>query len=317
MTKETLITIITMVSMILDIFLKIIGFINQNDIITFFSVLLSVFLLCLIIFWYIKYKRISKSYEFVKFLFFGSKYNHFTFFPKLKLFMDYQGSINKFDIETVDFECISDNLNKESNITWSLKNVKNETNKTIKSFYLYSSADIGIAKDAEVKIRPGNEFAQININKTIKTAGIQLTTFAFNEPMKPKTRMPEIKINMKMYNAFNFSRQEIVYVYPQNYGRKVQHINISLKTIGATQLSVVLHEIKREGKTYKDEPIKSVLLKKSNNSDKEETNIYSCSIDDNEINVENLYYLLINPLTVTTEQQAEDTSIVEVNGNEN
>lgn len=315
MTKELLITIITIISMILDVFFKLIGFINQNDIITFFSVLLSVFLLCIITFWYIKYKRISNSYEFVKFLFFGSEFNRFTFFPKLKLFMDYQGCLNNLEIETVDFECISDNNKTESNITWSLKNVYNKTNKTIKSFYLYSSSDIGIAKEAEVKIKPGNAFSKININKTKKATGLQLTTFAFNEPIKPKTRIPEIKINMKMYNAFDFSRQEVVYVYPKNYGRKVKHINILLKTIGADDLSVVLHEIKKERKTYKDESIKSV--EKSKNSDTKETNIYSCSINDDEINVENLYYLLINPLTVTTEKQTDDTAIVETTGNEN
>lgn len=314
MTKELL---ITMIPMILDVFFKIIGFINQNDIITFFSVLLSVFLLCIIIFWYIKYKRVSRSYEFVKFLFFGSEFNKFTFFPKLKLFMDYQGYLNNLDIGAVYFECISDNNNNESNITWTLENIDNKTNKTIKSFYLYSSADIGISKDAEVKIRPENEFAKININKTKKAAGIQLTTFAFNEPMKPKTHMSEIKINMKMYNAFNFNRQEIVYVYPRNYGRKVKKIKIIFKTIDADKLSVVLHEIKREGKTYKDEAIRSVPLKKSDNSDKEKTNIYSCTLEDNEINVENLYYLLINPITVTTEQQTDDTAIVETTGNKN
>ncbi len=290
----------------------------------FFSVLLSVFLLCIIIFWYIKNKflyiknkRISNSYEFVKFLFFGSKYNKFTFLPKLKLYMDYKGYLNNLEIETVDFECISDDNYKESNITWSLKNVYNNTNETINSFYLYSSSDIGTAKDAQVKIKPGDEFTKININKTERAAGIQLTTFAFNEPMKPTAHIPEIKINMKMNNAFNFSRQEVLCVYPQNYGTKVKHINISFKTIGADELSVVLHEIKKEGKTYKDEPIKSVSSRNSKDLDKAETNIYYCSINDNEINVENLYYLLINPLTVTTEQQTEDTAIVEVDGNEN
>lgn len=311
MINGTLSTIITLVSMILQIFLKIIEFINQNNIITFFGVLVSIFVVCLIIFWYIKYKRVSRSYEFVKFLFFGSEFNKFTFFPELKLFMDYKGSLNKFDVERVDFECISDNLNMESNITWTLKDVYNNTNKTIDCFYFYTTADRGTSNDAEVKIKPENDYIKININNTERIGKTQFTTFSFNKPMKPNDHISEIKINMKMKDAFDLSHKQVVHVYPKNSGRKIKHIDISFKTIGADELSVVLHEIKKEGKTYKDKSIRSVG--KSEDSDIEGINIYNCSINDKEVNVESLYYLLINPITITT----DDTVIVETTGNEN
>lgn len=312
MTNELLVTKILDV---IEIFFDLIDYINKNYIIIFLNIVILIMFIYVIVRWYVKYKRISNSYEFIKFLFFGSVYNKFNFFPKLKLFMDYKGSLNIFDIETVDFKCISDNSNRESNITWTLKDVYNKTNKIIDCFYFYTTSDKGTVNDAEVKIKPENEYVKININETERVGKTQFTTFSFNKPIKPNTHISEIKLNMKMKDAFDFSQKEVVHVYPRNFGRKVKHINISFKTIGADELSVVLHEIKKEGKTYIDKSIQSVG--KSKDSDIEGINIYNCSINDDEINVENLYYLLINPLTVTTEQQTEGTSIVEVNRNEN
>ncbi|MCM1325872.1 MAG: hypothetical protein NC094_13870 [Bacteroidales bacterium] len=55
---------------------------------------------------YEQYVKARDSYEFVKFLFFGSKYNRFNFFPKLKLYMDYLQKKNQVEIDTLGFEYI-------------------------------------------------------------------------------------------------------------------------------------------------------------------------------------------------------------------
>ena len=87
---------------IVDLIFKVLDFVNFVDVMGMMSLLLSIIMLSILIILGGKYLSILYDYEFIKFLFFGSKYNGFNFFPKLKLYMDYLGKKNYVEVETID-----------------------------------------------------------------------------------------------------------------------------------------------------------------------------------------------------------------------
>lgn len=293
MSEERKAILVTVIFGIIDILFKLMAVKSQIDYIMILSSIFSVTLLFVITILWLKYKDLAHSYEFIKFLFFGSEYNKFNFFPKLKLYMDYLGDRNHVDVETIEFECFSDNIEKYTYITWNMKNIYNNTKKEIKSYHLYTTSELGTTKKVNVEVKEGNRSLKIDVNNIKLSNGIQKTPFTFSESIKPSGIKPEIKINMIMYDAFDFNRQETIYLYPRNYGKKVKHINILLKTKGVENISVCLHEIKKDKKSYVDEPIKYGVADR-----KDKITTYEFKLDDKEINISSLYYLLIKPLVI-------------------
>lgn len=179
--------------------------------------------------------------------------------------MDYLGLRNCLDIESITFECVSDNINRSADVSWTMYNIYNHTKEETETL----SQDTSIIE---------------------KKNGIQCTPFVFRQAIKPGGGVSEIKINMKMQDAFDFNKKEIVYLYPRNYGTKVKNIYIKYKTIGVNELNIQLHKVKKIKNTYEDEPLRS-----ANTSREGEVISYSFILRENEINVQNLYYLFIRP----------------------
>ena len=253
---------VTIVFGVVDVVFQVLDFTNPGDIIRIVSIILSTAMIFILIALCSKYVRLLYDYEFIKYLFFGSKYNGFNFFPKLKLYMDYLGKRNDVEVETIEFECITDNISKTSDITWTMKNVYNKTKKEIKDYCLYTSSDFGTVEGVEIKVTKENDELDMDIDNIEKNYGVQKTPFTFVKPIKPGEKISQIKINMKMYNAFDFGHQEVVLLYPRNYGTKVNHMSVTYVTKGMECLNIKLHEIKRKRRGYIDEPLRACVPKK-------------------------------------------------------
>lgn len=231
--------------------------------------------------------KLIESNQFILFLFFGSEYNGFHFFPKLKLYMDYLGKKNQVDIETLKFEYI--NNENCACVTWTMINVHNNTINDIESYYLYTANDLGDTDGVQIEMMTGTQYLNINTERISKTYGVQEIPFTFYEPIKPNSVIPEIKINMKMSKSSHPTEHDIVILYPRNYGSCVKHIEIIYKTQESLNQAVFLHEIKKDKEKFTDEPIRNVKVVDQNNGIK----TYYCFINEANVGENSLYYLLI------------------------
>lgn len=283
--RELLITVGLSVG---DLVLQIIAMISQKGIFLIVGGLATIVLGIVVIRLYIQYKHLRDTYEFIKFLFFGSKDNGFNFFPKLKMYMDYLGDNNQLEVETMEFEYTTDVINNHSDVTWTMKNVYNTTKSPINTYYLYSSNESGMINVSQMEIKGTNKELCIDASRVESRNGIQKTPYTFDEPIKPKERISEIKIHMDMQTIFDTSKHDIVYLYPRNYGTKVKHMKIKFSIKGIKKVIVKLHEVGKRNGEYRDDEIKSGRMELYNG-------IGTCilDLDGDEINIDNMYYLLI------------------------
>lgn len=289
MTDEKKSLYITVFFGIIESIFSIITFMKFSTLLLVINVCISIILVGLIIKLYFYHKRAIDSYEYIKFLFFGSEYNVFNLFPKLMLYMDYLNMKNPVDVNTIEFECVDDISNGNTSVQWIIKNICNNTNKYIKSYYIYSMNEYGSMDHVDIEVKEGVLSLPIDTNNIRKRNSIQQTPFTFREPVMPKGTVPEIKICMQMHDGFMQKKERVVCLYPRNYGVKVEHISIAYKIKGTRDVSVKLHEIGKGENGYFDEPIKSCVPIEENGEQ-----IYYFCLNKDEINVNNLYYILIS-----------------------
>ncbi|MBQ7925665.1 MAG: hypothetical protein IJ335_05155, partial [Lachnospiraceae bacterium] len=93
---------------------------------------------------------------------------------------------------------------------------------------------------------------------------------------------------MKMEEEFADLKEKIVYLYPRNYGKKVNQMYITYKHNKDKKVSVILHEIGKDKNGYCDKAIRAGMAKKENGQWN-----YNFYLKQQEININNLYYLFI------------------------
>ena len=289
--KDEVLFLITVAGGTIDIITKIKAFIDNEYFYLIFSIAISLLLLGVLLFLIKKYRAIIDTYKLVKFLLFEDVNNTFNFFPKLKIYMEYEGKTNDFDIDKMTFECTDNNLSKDTKVRWTMQGVYNHTPKKINTYCLYTTSETGTTQDQRIEIKSQSKYLKIEPDKIRRRNGIQYTEFAFVNPIYSNESIDQICVEMKMHATFDFSKQEVVYFYPRNYGKKVKNIEIIYNTIDADKLNIQLHEIKKDRGEYVDLSIRTCEYCEDG---KEKT--YTFRLEEKEIHVENLYYLLIRPI---------------------
>jgi hypothetical protein len=288
--KEIVVTVILGIA---ELLVNIIAYFNGNYLVYLMQLGISLSLVAIIIFLYIKYKSFKHLYMFVTYLFFDNEYNKFNYLPKVILYTEYLKKRNNLDIDEIDFTCHSINMDKDkrTEFKWTMHNVYNNTKKTVNEYYMYTTSDIGKAEKPEIVIREGNRELKFNSNTVKRCNGIQMSPFALTSPLPAGGNKKDVSVSMIMHDAFNFSRNEIVYLYPKNYGLKIGVINITLKLEGIDSINVTLHEIRRNRSVFEDIALQTgVPLKEGN------IKCYNFSLSKNELNMDSIYYLLLSPL---------------------
>ncbi|MCM1325873.1 MAG: hypothetical protein NC094_13875 [Bacteroidales bacterium] len=172
-----------------------------------------------------------------------------------------------------------------------MQNVVNKTNKDIQSYYIYTTNDYDEFDTTEIEIRSEGRRLPIYTEGIVKRDGVQETPFTFYNPIRTNDSLPELRIFRKMKKSPYQAEQDIVLLYPRNYGTSIKNIYILFKAKVEIPLLVQLHEIKREGERFIDEPIRN--LRKKEQIDGFVTYTCSFTIQDNYIDENQLYYLLI------------------------
>lgn len=279
--------VVAIVFGVIEVIFNLFSIINAGYLIMVASTVISFAFIISFLLLLKKYKQSVDNYNFIKFLFFGSKDNGFNFFPKLKIFMDELGDFNEFEVERMRFDFVSYVEQNYSDVSWTMENVYNKSKKAISQYYLYSSNDSGETNEGKMEIKGMDRPLYIDASRIDRRRGVQKTPYTFKEPIKPKEMIRELKIHMKMETTYSSSKPEIIYLYPRNYGTKVNHMEIHYSVKGVKNIVVKLHEVGKKGKVYCDDEIKSGDVITSN--DYCECTMY---LDKDEICINNLYYLI-------------------------
>ena len=274
----------------LDFSVKLSMMILQENMWTKISILSTMLFVGLLLILIIKYRNLATSYELIKFLFFGIDKRTFNYLPKLKIYMDFLKIKNEVDVDRVKFECLDDNQNNMTSIEWSIEGIYNKTNKSISTYSLYSTSSVGVTNWVDIELDEGAKNKRVNTDIVKNKNGIQVTSFSFPRDLSPKDNIKRISIKMQMKNAFDFTHKEIVPIYPRNYGRKVNNLDIVYRTKGIREMVVLLHEIRKIGKTYEDNEIRNAHVEICDIDGMIE---YSFGLGYKEIHMNSMYYLLI------------------------
>lgn len=295
---EILTAIITFVSSII----AFISTIYKNYNIFFYISIICLFITCIFscILW-IKRYPIWRRYNLVRYLFFEASENKFNIAPKVLLFLDIKKKMNNFKIKTlsINYELTENNGNINSKVTWILNDASN-----VKSndFYFYTGSDLGEIDNQNfiIKCNENSETRPLLPDNQIYS-GNDIFLYHWDIPnymIKNKNKVDEIRINMEQKNSFDFNNKEVIYMFPWNFARKIEKINLKITyPIVLGEISMQLFEVgKVKGEKFPfhkslDTSAKERFYKNKNNN----TITYEFCIN-KDINVENLYYILLHKI---------------------
>lgn len=294
----------------LDMLTTIITFVSSvvtfvNSIYKNFNILFYLSLICVLIagalscYCLIKRQPILKNYKFIRYLFFETKENKFNIAPKLLLFSDLQKVKNSFEVKNlvVKYTITKRDDVFDSTITYNLCDVSNVENS---NFYYYAGIDSGEIQKQKLIIycngtpetRPLLPDNQINSEN-----GIFL--YHWNIPdnfIKKDNTVEKIELKMEQKNSFDLNQKEAIYLFPWNIAAKIEKIELIITYpafLGEISMQLFeLGKIKREKFPYHSSLNSSPLEK---DKSKDGTTI-SYKFDIKDVNVENLYYILLQKI---------------------
>lgn len=292
---EILNNVLTFISGII----AIINSINQNyNVIFYVSMILVLIAGSLSCFYWIRRNSTWKRYKFIRYLFFETKENKFNIAPKILLFLDLKNKKNRFEVNElfVNYTLTEDNGIIDSNMKWKLKGISNVISN---DFYFYTGIDLGKIQNFRFIINyngvpetrnllPDN---QIDSENDIFLCHWDIPDYA----IKKGNKVDEIELIMEQKNSFDFNNKETIYFFPWNFARKIGQIKFIITyPMSLGELSMQLFEV---GKVRRekfpshhslDTTAKEKFLKNEDNC----TFTYEFYLD-KDINVENMYYILL------------------------
>lgn len=244
------------------------------------------------IYW-IKNYPLENKFKFVRYLFFQSKENKFNIAPKVLLFASLKKKSNPFHVETlnVKYEIIQCENGINSYASWELSGIKNVC---VNDFYLYTGIDMGKIKNPEMDVYCGSNLCKVELlydNIQDSQNDIYLCHWDIpKEAVKKDNRIDKIELKMLQENSFNFVNKEVIYLFPWNYAAKIENINFKISfSCDIKNISMQLFEVgKIPGKSF---PYHRSLETIPYTEGKTE---YSFNILKEELNMDNLYYILIH-----------------------
>ena len=293
---EILTAIITFISSLV----ALISTIYKNYNIVFYISIICLFITCIFscILW-IKRYPIWKRYNLIRYLFFEASENKFNIAPKVLLFLDIKKKKNNFEIKTlsINYELTENNGAISSKVTWTLNDASN-----VKSndFYFYTGIDLGEIDNQKfiIKCNENSETRPLLPDNQI-CSGNDIFLYHWDIPnymIKNKNKVDEIRISMEQKNSFDFNNKEVIYLFPWNFARKIEKINLKIThPIILGEISMQLFEVgKVKGKKFPfhqslDTSAKEKFYKNEDN----DTITYEFCLE-KDINVENLYYILLH-----------------------
>ncbi len=286
-------------------FLQYIQFGNISALVfSFLFVLFGV----LIILMYMEVKREVNFKRLLQFLFFGDEYNKFNMLPKILLFKELVHKINKVSVNClkVKYSIQQKTDGNDLDATWSFYNINNKTSKNINEYFFYTANDLGMPDKPNIIYSEGNNKTPITLSDSsvFKCNDIRMIPITFKSPIEPGKSVGEFGISLKIYNAFDFSKDEIIYVIPINYAKKISSLEIDIEIKDdkdlniashhtSQKLNIVLRRIRKIFDKYQDEQIQCGLP-----DNKEGINYYHFELQGKEFKMQDIYYFKISPVLI-------------------
>lgn len=247
---------------------------------------------------YINRKRtkIEYKYKLIQYLFHNS-WNQYTTIPKLILLHDMMIQ-NEVEIENVILKCDLFLTGEEidSKFIWNIKEIKNIGHVNLTEYSLCSTNDIGIVDNISLDIT----YKEQQLKKEIQfyeSNKIKRITVAFPKILEPKMIYPELRLSARSKNSMNINKNDALFIYPANYGKKIKNITFYIVShFEEEYYTIELYEI---GKVSRKKEIGKRLIKQvTNNLCKEEDGTIqrkyyvSLSIEEG-LKQENVYVLFL------------------------
>ena len=270
---------------------------EKCDLLLYIS-LICAMIVCLVscIYWSKRY-TFYKKYKFVRYLFFEGSENKFNIAPKILLYSDIERKRNCYDVKELCVEYILTENNGviDSNVSWNLTRVSNVRTT---DFYLYTGIDFGTIQEQKLIVTCNDEKETIELlsdNRTDSENGISLCHWDIpTRVIKDGKKIDQIELLMQQKDSFDFSRKEVIYLFPWNYAKKIDEVKLRITypdSLGI--ISMQLFEVgKIKGKKF---PVHTSLKTISKGKLlKNHTYTYEFEIGKEHIQMNNLYYILLH-----------------------
>ncbi len=296
--REKMAMIATIISFVANVIAIINIIINNYNMIFYISLFCVFFASVLLSVYWIKDYPILKRYKFIRFLFLEIRENKFNIVPKVLLFLDLMKKRNQFEVEKLSV--IYDITEKDGiidlNILWRMEEVSN-----VKSsdFYFYSGVDLGTIKNQKFAIYCNGIDETINLLRDNIISRNRVYLYHWDIPsklIKRKNKIDKIELSMNQYNGFDFERKEVIYFFPWNFAKKINSVQFNFAyPISLGEISIQLFEAgKIKGEKYPNYTSLTTISEEKRVDTEKQMKIYEFMLERENINMDNLYYILIH-----------------------
>lgn len=241
-----------------------------------------------------------KRYKLIRYLFFEVDENKFNIAPKILLFLDLHKKKNNFEIETISVNYILKDNNGviNSDVVWSLEEISYvKTN----HFYFYTGIDLGKIGKQNFYVSCNGETKSIRLlpdNKVNSKNDIFMCHWNIpDELIKKGNKVDKIELTMEQKNSFDFNNKEVIYFFPWNFAKKIDKLKFEITyPMSLGKISMQLFEVgKIKGKRFPfHHSIDTTMDENYSTDEKKKTFTYNFGLKKENINMSNLYYILLH-----------------------
>lgn len=294
---------------VIQIMLIIIQIADGSRFLLFLSFLFSFVLIGIIVVLLRKIRNMNKAayrFELVQYLFHNDGREQMNLIPKLILLLEKENISNPVEIEQVVVRCTlyRGKAGMEAEIQWEFDGVRNRSSGGVSEYCFLTCLDGGEGNTPKVTMMmSGREKpCTCHIDRIKSSNGIEMLKWGFPKVLNRGERLTNMCLERKLINSFDLEKQDIIYLFPSNYGQKIDSILFVL-------------DMPEEG--YEMELIETgrfrnhrKILERSIGRDSGERNgervKYVCSLEKKSIHMENLYYILYKPTGENVENRRKE-----------
>lgn len=292
MTDEKKQLILAIVADITVIFSNVAGWISNKIGLMIASTVIVISALLITIQLYVRMRQMQIKENLISFLLFRNEKRRFNFLPKIVAYMNIKKMRNKVTIGNVEFisEYFVGEEEKETIVTWKLKDIQSNSSEDISTFYLYNGTDIGETRKATVTYKENGLEDTLRIDE-IECNRVRLLCFPTNGDLRQR-HISQFKVEQKAQDAFDFGKGEVLFFIPANYGEKINNIDIYIISHSIEEIknmSAELHEIARKKIDWEDK----FIAGKGKGQEQGEDYSFYFNIPAKDIHMDSIYYIIL------------------------
>ncbi len=268
-------------------------FITYNTILLISTTTLSAILILVLIIYRSKYIKFLYNYKLIQYLFHNRGRNRFNSLPKMLLLQNQKGKYNEVKINKLKIVWKMHRHEDyiDSIFEWELNGITNIGKRNISEYLMYNTYDI--AKSSKANLSFFLDGQKIDYDLTFEESNkVRILTFGLSEILRPKKRIEKLKIVLKSKDSVKIGRNDALCIYPINYGKKVESIDIDISLDFSSKFyDFDMIEIGRipGNKGISERNLKRGIPMKQDNKIR-----YKFSLDEDILKMKNIYVVLLS-----------------------